>query len=275
MLFATIVIDMDPVAFRLGNIAVHWYGLMYVVAIVVAARVCLVIAPRLGADVEQLWSYFPWAVAAGLIGGRLYYVVQNRQGYYLSHPQHILAFWEGGMAFFGAIIAVALTAFIFVWRNRLALWPVMDVSAVFAAVGQPFGRIGNIINGDVVGYRTDLPWGTSYTNPHSLAPALGVPYQPAAAYEILANIVLILCLVFVARRWRTPGLVASTYLVGYSVSQFVIFFWRANSITALGLKQAQLTSIVAVLVGLGLLVWALRSAKAGVPAKPASAVPPA
>ncbi len=261
MTLATIIIDVDPTAFHVGGIAVHWYGIMYVVAIAIAARVCLALADRFGADVDQLWAFFPWAIAAGFLGGRLFYVAQNRQGYYLTHPGQILAFWEGGMAFFGAIILVSLTAVIFIWRNRIPALPVLDMCAIFAAVGQPFGRIGNIINGDIVGYKTDLPWGTAYTNPHSLAPALGVAYQPAAVYEILANILLLAVLWLVLRRRRVPGLAGCIYLIGYSVTQFVVFFWRANSITALGLKQAQLSSIVAFAVGLVLLWWVLNRRK--------------
>jgi phosphatidylglycerol:prolipoprotein diacylglycerol transferase len=253
---AAISIGVDPVAFRLGHLDIRWYGIMYVVAISFGAWVALRFVNVFGADREVLWSLFPWAVAAGLLGGRLYYVAQNRQVYYLQHPQHILAFWEGGMAFFGAIIAVSVTMIWFAHRQGASIWPLLDTAAVFAAAGQPIGRIGNIINGDIVGYPTSLPWGTAYTNPSTLAPKLNVPYQPAAAYEILANLVLIVALWFLLRRWRPPGLAAGLYLAGYSVTQFVVFFWRANSVTLLGLKQAQLTAIVTFAVSLVFLWWA-------------------
>ncbi len=256
----TIVIGLDPVAFRLGPIAVHWYGLGYVLAIAVAAWVSLRIAPYFGADTEELWNVFPWAIVTGLIGGRLYFVVQNDQSYYLHHPQHILAAWEGGMAFFGAIIAVILTMIVFARVRGLSMWPFLDVAAIFAAVGQPFGRLGNIVNGDIVGYPTHLPWGTAYTNPHALAPALNVPYQPAAVYEILCNLALIAVLWFVLRRWRPAGAATALYITGYAVTQFLVFFWRANSVTALGLKQAQLTALVALAAGLALLWWRWRAA---------------
>jgi phosphatidylglycerol:prolipoprotein diacylglycerol transferase len=252
---AAISIGIDPVAFRLGHLDIRWYGIMYVVAISLGARVALRFVNAFRADAEVLWSIFPWAIVAGLVGGRLYYVLQNRQLYYLQHPQHVLAFWEGGMAFFGAIIAVSATMIWVARRQHTSIWPLLDIAAIFAAVGQPIGRIGNIVNGDIVGYATTLPWGTAYTNPSTLAPKLNVPYQPAAAYEILANLLLIVALWLILRRWRAPGLAAGLYLTGYSVTQFVVFFWRANSVTLLGLKQAQLTAIVTFAVSLAFLWW--------------------
>ena len=242
--FAYIYIGVDPVAFRLGPVAIRWYGIMYVVAIYIATRVAQRFVAFFGADEEELWGVLPWCIGAGVLGGRLYYVVQNRQGYYLAHPQHILAITEGGMAFFGAIGAAAVTIIVYSRRRHVALLPMLDVAAVFAAVGQPIGRIGNIINGDIVGYPTHLPWGFVYTNPHSLAPSSTVAFQPAPVYEIIANLILLLAMWLVLRRWRPPGLATCLYLGGYAVTQFIVFFGRANSVTLLGLKQAQLTALV-------------------------------
>jgi len=225
---------------------------MYVVAIYIATRVAQRFVGFFGADEDEMWGVLPWCIGAGLLGGRLYYVVQNRQGYYLAHPQHILAFTEGGMAFFGAIGAAGLAIVIYSFRRHVPLWPMLDVAAVFAAVGQPIGRIGNIVNGDIVGYATHLPWGFVYTNPHSLAPSSVVAYQPAPVYEIIANLLLLLVMWLVLRRWHPPGLAACLYLGGYAVTQFIVFFGRANSVTLLGLKQAQLAALVTFAVAIAL-----------------------
>jgi phosphatidylglycerol:prolipoprotein diacylglycerol transferase len=255
---ASITIGIDPTAFDLGPISIRWYGIMYAVAIFVGARVARRYVDAFGADEQQLWDLFPWAIAAGLLGGRLYYVVQNRQSYYLHNPQHILAFWEGGMAFFGAIGAVAIALLVYAYIHKLSILPILDVAAVFAAVGQPIGRIGNIVNGDIVGRATDLPWGTIYTSRHTFAPETGVAYHPAAAYEIIANLLLLGVMWWVLRRWRPPGLAAALYLVGYATTQFVVFFIRSESITAFGLRQAQLTAIVVFFIGLAFTAYVVR-----------------
>ncbi|MCK9487737.1 MAG: prolipoprotein diacylglyceryl transferase [Dehalococcoidia bacterium] len=253
-----ITIGIDPEALALGPISVRWYGVMYVVGIAVGIMVVQRVAPRLGASVDALWDLFPMAFVAGLLGGRLYYVVQNDPASYLREPARILAFWQGGMAFFGAIIGVTIAIVAFAAVRRLEVWPLLDAVALFAAVGQPFGRIGNIINGDVIGYETSLPWGTIYEHARAFAPELGVAYHPAAAYSILANLVLLAVLSWVIRARVRSGVVFAAYLVGYSVTQFVVFFWRANTITLFGLKQAQLTAIVTGILGALVLVYLLR-----------------
>lgn len=248
----TILIGIDPVAISLGPLQIRWYGLMYVLGIGLGLWVVSRFAARLRIHQDDPWEFAPVGLLAGLLGGRLYYVVQNNPSHYLDHPQDILAIWQGGMAFFGAIIAVTVAVIAYArWRHG-PLWAFLDAGVLFAAIGQPIGRIGNIVNGDVIGYPTDLPWGTAYTHAGAFAPELGVAYHPAAAYSILAGLVLLAAL-FAVLRLRRPGLVFATYLIGYSVTQFVVFFWRANSITAFGLKQGQLTAIGVALVGLAVL----------------------
>ena len=81
----------------------------------------------------------------------------KRQGYYFTHPLETLAVWQGGMAFFGAIFLGSATLLFMAWRERVNFWVLLDAGALFAVVGQPIGRIGNIINGDILGYPSNLP----------------------------------------------------------------------------------------------------------------------
>jgi phosphatidylglycerol---prolipoprotein diacylglyceryl transferase len=257
MTFGYIRIGINPVAFSLGPLAIHWYGIGYIVGIVVATWVILPYARRRGLDEDQIWSTLTWAIVAGLVGGRLYYVVQNDFGSFLRDPVSILAIWQGGMAFYGAIFAVVAVMLFLAWRRHYDLLALLDCGALFAVLGQAFGRIGNIVNGDIIGYPTKLPWGTIYTNPQSLAPQLGVPYQPAAAYELIFNLCFFALLYALRFRLR-PGWLFVVYIAGYSIGQFAIFFLRANSVLALGLKQAQWTAIIVLLADIVLAVWLSR-----------------
>jgi phosphatidylglycerol---prolipoprotein diacylglyceryl transferase len=267
-----VYINIDPVIFRLGPLSVHWYGLMYVVAILIGLRIMQGYATRKGINEDMVYRVLWWAIAAGLIGGRLYFVIQqpNLVSYYLANPIHIIATWEGGMAFFGAIF---LTIATLLWRarvERINPLVLLDAGAIFAAAGQIFGRIGNLINGDIIGYPSTLPWSTVYQNPNSWAwlnPATrNVPVQPAAAYELLTNIVLLSLILYLSRRITRPGLLILVYLYGYSISQFVLFYTRANDIVPFlglnwGLKQAQWTSIVLLIVLLPITYFVLRYSK--------------
>lgn len=261
-MLAAIVINIDPVLIQLGPLAVRWYGLMYVVGIIAGVQVTLPYARGKGITEDQVWSVLGPCIVAGIVGGRLFYVVQQPLEPFLAQPWRIIATWEGGMAFYGAIGAVMLTLAVMCWKDRIPFWPLLDGAAIFAAVGQTFGRIGNLINGDILGAPTDLPWGIVYANPNSFAPSHTVAYQPAAIYEMLCNLVLIALLFVLRDRLKTPGLLATVYLVGYSVTQFVVFFLRySEPVVAFGLKQAQLTSIVVFLLALGLGAWRLSTGR--------------
>ena len=258
---AYIYINIDPVIVHIGALALRWYGLMYVVGILMGLWFIRRYTARKGITSDKVYRILWWSVVAVLIGGRLYFVVQqpNLVSYYLAQPWHILATWEGGMAFFGAIFFVVPVIF---WRARVErINPLvaLDAGGLFAATGQLFGRIGNIINGDIVGYHSTLPWATVYQNKNSFfcmgladpssCGNVSTAVQPAAFYELLANIVLLALLFFLSRRLRRPGALILIYLFGYVITQFLLFFVRDNLIVNFlgldwGLKQAQWTSLV-------------------------------
>lgn len=110
---------MNPVAFSVGPISVHWYGLMYVVGITVGLLVAWPYARSKGFTQSQLEKVVYWAVPAGLVGARLYFVIQQPLGPYLAEPWRILAVWQGGTAFYGAIFAVVIVLLIVGWRPFL------------------------------------------------------------------------------------------------------------------------------------------------------------
>lgn len=268
-------INIDPVIFNIGPLALRWYGLMYVVGIVLGLQFIRKYTTRKGISQEKVYRVLWWCVVAGLLGGRLYFVVQqpNFVSGYLLQPQHILATWEGGMAFFGAIFLVVPVLFWRSLRERLNPLVLLDAGALFAACGQIFGRIGNLINGDIIGYPSTLPWSTVYDHPNSWACLPGtttchVPVQPAAGYEMILNIITLVVLVYLARRYRRPGALMATYLFGYCITQFLVFFVRDNIFVTLGpldwgLKQAQWTALIVfvVLIPLTLLVMRARYAR--------------
>ncbi len=264
------IINIDPVLLYIGgNPVVRWYGLMYVVGILVGLWVIMPYAKARGLTEDDVWYVFWPATIAGLVGARLYYVAQSDPLSYLSQPWRILATWEGGMAFYGAVFGAAIAIVLACRRRGIDIWTFLDIGAIFAVVGQAFGRIGNIINGDVVGYPTDLPWGFIYVHPNSFVPQKGVAYQPAAVYELLFNLFLFLVLWRLRFRLKVPGMVFATWLVGYSVGQILIFTVRMNEVLFLGLKQAQLTAIAVILACIPL-VWILqgRAASAAADDKP-------
>ena len=259
-------IGIDPVLVTIGGLKIHWYGIMIALGLYAGIQVALADAPRRGIGRDQLMNVALLAAVLGIIGGRLYYVVQNNPSFYVHHPVEIIAVWQGGMAFFGAMFGGALALIISAWRWRIPLWSLLDVGALGMTIGQTIGRVGNIINGDIVGYKTN-GWGFEYTNQQTFGP-LNTPVQPASLYELLISLALFLILWSLRKRIHPEGMLAMLYILLYSVSQFFIFFLRENIVILGGLKQAQVTAIVVIVLTLPIIAYLLRQEQRARKAEP-------
>src|SRR3981081_1187178 len=165
-------INIDP-AVHIGSLSVHWYGVMYAVAFLVAFRYgVLPHVEKRGISRAVAERALIWTIVFGLLGARLYYVIQQPNlGDYLHDPVRIIAVWEGGMAFFGAIIAGLATVTVLARRYRVSPWLVCDSAPLFAAVGQHTGRIATGINADTLAPPSNPPWATAYPNPEAFLQA--------------------------------------------------------------------------------------------------------
>ena len=267
-----IKIGIDPVLVTIGGLKIHWYGIMIAIGLYAGIQVALRDAARRGINKDQLMNVALLAAVLGIAGGRLYYVVQNNPSFFLHNPAQIIAVWQGGMAFFGAMFGGAVAVAISAWRWKIPFWSLLDVGALGMTIGQAIGRVGNIINGDIVGYKTN-GWGFEYTNPNTFA-QLNVPVQPASLYELLISLALFLLLWNLRTRIHPEGMLAMIYVVLYSISQFFIFFLRDNIVILGGLKQAQVTSLVVIALTLPVIAYLLRKERLARPPEIESAEAP-
>jgi phosphatidylglycerol:prolipoprotein diacylglycerol transferase len=238
---------------------------MIAIGLYAGIQVALRDSARRGISGDQLMNVALLAAVLGIAGGRLYYVVQNDPSFFVHHPAQIIAVWQGGMAFFGAMFGGAIAVAISSWRWKIPFWSLLDVGALGMTIGQAIGRIGNIINGDIVGYKTN-GWGFEYTNPNTFGP-LNIPVQPASLYELLISLGLFLLLWNLRKRIHPEGMLAMLYIVLYSVSQFFIFFVRDNVVVLGGLKQAQVTSLVVIALTLPVIAYLLRKERLARPSE--------
>jgi phosphatidylglycerol---prolipoprotein diacylglyceryl transferase len=240
---------LDP-ALQIGPIPLHWYGLGYAIAFLVGVRLITPFLRRRGIPPQTTSELVWWNIGAGLLGARLYFdIPQPDLSVFVREPIRIIAVWEGGMAFFGALMACVITVIVFTYVKKLPLWAVMDAGALFATLPQAIGRIGNVINGDILGPPSNLPWAVRYTSPLTFAPHVGVAYQPAGAYELLVALLLFGLVVLVLSRRPPDGVAGMFYIAAYCVSQFLLFFTRSTEpVILFGLKQAQVTALVILLV---------------------------
>src|SRR3990172_23874 len=150
------VIDVDPVAFTLVGIPVRWYGLIFVGAAGVGIWLAQREARRRGGgggggSGAGLWGGVMWVAVAALVGGRALYIIQNELGSIASDPFHAFMIWQGGLSFYGGLLAAIGALVIFARRRRLPFLLAADVAAPAAALGQAIGHLGGLIGGDSYG----------------------------------------------------------------------------------------------------------------------------
>ena len=260
-------IGVDPVALHLGGVSLYWYGILVAVGFIAAVRLAMVAAASEGLDEDQLLSALLVAALFGLLGARLFYIFENNPLHYLD-PAHLgeaLSLWQGGLSFYGAIFGAALGAWIYAARYELPALRLLDIGALAAPLGLAVGRIGNIVNGDIVGYRTH-GWGIEYANPANLLVplrALGHTQQPVSIYDAVIEAALFATLLYLYRR-RTlrPGQLAGLFLVGWSIGQLALQAFRDTSTGFAGLKAGQMAALPIIAGGLWLFVRAGRAVPA-------------
>jgi phosphatidylglycerol---prolipoprotein diacylglyceryl transferase len=262
----------DPVAlhlgpynvggFELGPFAIRWYGLMYLLAFVL-----VVVLGRKRARQNLLTGWHPrdiddmlfYGVLGVILGGRLGYVLFYKPIHYLVHPLEILQVWQGGMSFHGGFLGV-LIALWFYARKRGRHWlDVTDFVAPLCPLGLAAGRLGNFINGELVGRVTDAPWGMVFPQVDNL------PRHPSQLYELgLEGILLFVILWSYASRHRPMGAVSGLFLLGYGTLRFAAEYTREPDnflgYLAGGLTMGQWLSMPMIAVGLMMMIWAYRRA---------------
>jgi len=244
----------DPVALRLGPVAIHWYGLMYVLAFLqfvwlgrrqISRRRDLAISAVL---VDDLMF---WGVVGVILGGRLGYVLFYKPLDFLADPASILAVWQGGMSFHGGFLGVLLAMAWLARRRGLRWLQVTDFIAPLVPLGLALGRIGNFINGELWGRPADVPWAMVFP----LADAL--PRHPSQLYQAgLEGVALFVLLWWFARRPRPTGQVSAVFLLGYGVARFTVEFFREPDahlgLLGLGLSMGQWLCVPMLLAGIWL-----------------------
>lgn len=250
-------VAVNPVAAQLGQFTLYWYGILVAIGFVVAIRLVSREGEREGLDTDQLLSATLVAALFGLLGARLYYILENNPGYYID-PQHIgqaLSLWQGGLTFYGGIFGGVLGAWIYASRYNLPILRFLDLGAMAAPLGLAIARIGSLINGDIAGYATSK-WGIEYTNSANLLLPVGTfgrTQQPVALYEVIVELALFSALFYLYRSRRIrPGQLSGLFLAGWAAGQLFLLAFHATPVGFGGLKVAQLTALPVVAGGLWL-----------------------
>ena len=224
---------MHPVLFRVGEISFYSYGLMVGLGFALGVLVASRRAEKKGVDPDSLFWFFMLLLAAGVAGGRLFSIVQDR--WFYSDWKSILDLREGGLAMHGVLLGGVIGMAAYARTKEIPFGRLSDIVAPSIALGQSLGRIGCFLNGCCYGVETGGSWGfmTRY------APGLRHPYQ---LYESLLDFVLFLVLLKLDTKLKVEGELFLVYLFGYSFFRFFLEFVRENDRYFLGLSYGQWTS---------------------------------
>ncbi|WP_024329790.1 prolipoprotein diacylglyceryl transferase [Thioalkalivibrio sp. ALR17-21] len=252
----------DPVAFSLGPVSIHWYGLMYVVGFLSFWGLGVWRARSRDWDPlspQQVGDLLFWGAIGVIIGGRLGYALFYNFDGVLADPLSLIRLWEGGMSFHGGLIGVLAAAWLYSRRLQVPFFRLTDFVAPLIPIGLGAGRAGNWINGELWGKPTDLPWAMVF-------PAADyVPRHPSQLYQaFLEGVVLFVVLWLVSRQPRRTGLVSGLFLTLYGAFRFMVEFVREPDAhigyLAFGwVTMGQVLSLPVILFGLGLIVWSRRN----------------
>lgn len=274
--------DFDPVAFSLGPLHVHWYGITYLVGFLGCYLAAVIRVKRkhaIGWTMDQVGDLLFYVALGVVIGGRIGYTLfyaYTSGGVWLEwqNPLYIFKIWDGGMSFHGGLLGVLVATGLFALKYRKHYFNVVDFAAVVVPIGLAAGRIGNFINGELWGKVSNLPWAmripcvnTHFTGGEycrHVVNGFSLPYQPSQLYEFfLEGVVMFVVLFVFAIKPRPRMAISGLFGLLYGCFRFAIEFVRLPDpqfgYLAFGwMTMGQILSLPLILVGIVLLVLAYR-----------------
>jgi phosphatidylglycerol---prolipoprotein diacylglyceryl transferase len=254
----------NPIAFSIGPVAIHWYGLMYVLAFalfMILGRVRIKTQPHVAAQGwkhEDLDDMLFYGMLGVVLGGRLGEVLFYQSAYYFSHPAEIFQVWHGGMSYHGGFLGVLIAMALWARKAKRNLLDVYDFIAPMVPIGYAFGRLGNFINAELPGRLADpsLPWAM-------LWPGVDGPRHPSPLYQMLVDGLLCFVIMWLFAKKPRPRLaVGALYTLLYGCARFFTEYFRVPdwevTVAGLPITSGQMLSLPMIIGGIIMLVWAYR-----------------
>ena len=250
----------DPIAIKLGPLAVHWYGLTYLAAFglflyLANRRVAQPQFAQTGWSRRDVDDLLFFGVLGVVLGGRLGYVLFYKPDYFVNHLSEVLAVWKGGMAFHGGLLGVIAAMAVFANLRGRKFFEVTDLIAPCVPTGLAMGRLGTFINGELWGRAADpsLPWAMVFPQSGS-----ALPRHPSQLYQFFGEGLLLFTLLWLyARKPRQTGQVSGMFLIGYGMFRFMAEYFREPD-DYLGLRWLNLSQgqwLCVPMVAVGVLIW--------------------
>lgn len=260
---------LNPIAFNLGGIQVHWYGIIIASAVVLATILAVQEAKRRRIDPDFIYDLILWALPVAIITARMYYVIFE-WGYYQNHVDEIVRVWDGGIAIYGALIGAGIVVYLFCRANWIPVWLMLDIIAPVLIMAQGIGRWGNFMNQEAFGRITSLTFLQSLHLPHFIIQQMlidGAYRQPTFLYESLWDILGFIVLMSLRHKKHLfkQGEVFLSYVIWYAFGRFFVEGMRTDSLMLLGIRVSQWLSVILFIGAIGILVFRRKSMRERLP----------
>jgi phosphatidylglycerol---prolipoprotein diacylglyceryl transferase len=278
----SIVWDVDPWLFRISDsFGVRWYGVLFACAFLFGYIIFNRFFKKAGFNTERLDQLTLFIALGTVIGARLGHCFFYDPAYYLKNPLEILQIWRGGLASHGASVGILVGLWLYVRKTKISFLWLIDRISVVTALGGFFIRTGNLMNSEIYGHPTNLPWGFRFMRDNSrvnfLDPNTGellgkhLPCHPTQLYEGLSYLILFIVLFYVIRKYGDKikeGVIFGWFLIALFTIRFLVEYvkfeqsdFEVNMISSLHLNMGQLLSIPFILLGVSLLLWLRKHGK--------------
>lgn len=239
----------DPIAFKIGPLAIHWYAICIMLGLFLAVYLASKEAPRKNLTSDDIIDFILIAFPLALIGARLYYVIFE-WSYYSQHLNELFAIWNGGIAIYGGLITGAIILFIYSYYKVINPITFLDILAPSVMIAQAIGRWGNFINqeayGKIVSHLDYLP---AFIQKQMFID--GHYRTPTFLYESLWNLIgfTIISIVRRKKHFLKEGEPLAFYLIWYGIGRFIIEGMRTDSLMFYGFRVSQIVSLALIIFG--------------------------
>jgi phosphatidylglycerol---prolipoprotein diacylglyceryl transferase len=248
---------LDPIAFSLGPIQVHWYGVIIGSGLALALYLAIREGNRRGLPKDTFADLMLWAIPIAIISARIYYVIFEWD-YYKHNLSAIPAIWNGGIAIHGALIGSVVTAYVFAKKRGISFWKLADIAAPSIILGQAIGRWGNFMNQEAHGGEVTRAFLENLHLPEFIINQMyinGTYYHPTFLYESIWNLAGFILLLLLRRVNLRRGEMFLTYVIWYSIGRFFVEGMRTDSLMLGSLRMAQMISIALIIGALAILIY--------------------
>ncbi len=259
MTLGSIVWNVNPEIFRIGSFAIRWYGVLFATGFVFGYFIMGKIFKKEGIPINVLDTLTTYMVIGTVVGARLGHCLFYEPGYYLSHPLKILEIWEGGLASHGAAVGILIALYLFSRKTKKPYLWILDRVVIVVALAGFFIRTGNLMNSEIYGIQTNLPWGFIFERWNET-----VPKHPTQIYEGLSYLIIffILYRIYLKKNVNLKhGYIFGLFLILLFSVRFLIEFIKEPQVNfekSMILNMGQLLSIPFIIAGILFLYYSIR-----------------